>query len=677
MKLSIVIPAFNCENTLEECVNSLSIEEKHYSDVEVLIIDDGSSDNTAKIAKKIVNTIPCVKYFYQSNTGAGAARNLGLKHINGDYVWFIDGDDTVNQNSISIILYEIETHHPEILLFSYKLYDEAKNQFVPQSKRDSGILGTIEEGQHFTVNDHPNLLEAISYPWNKVYKSEFIKDSGLLFSETIVNNDIYFNICSLCLGRKIVKIGDELYTHVINKVDGQLTQIFDERRLNLIGVLDQTERKIRSLDINIEAINCFLSFKFNVLDWAITRTSGSIKYAFIDFLNEGLKKLTPYEYLIVSASSLFTANLKSQATKLGIPKAGVAISGDELMLSVIVPIYNVEAYLRKCLQSISNQTLNPRSFEVIMVDDKSTDASAQIALEFTRKYSNFKLIQLEKNTPGGAGIPSNIGINAAKGKYIGFVDSDDYIEPIMFEEMLMVALKEDSDVCICDFNIYYEKEKRISESNDQKVWKNFVKTIIDKKGLRAIKSQMLSLSPVPWRKIYKRDFLNSKGIRYPECEYFFEDNPLHWFVTTQLRKLSVVNKALITHRIGRVGQTMEGKPEKLIGFASHAETIKFFLDDNSMFDEFKLDYLQWYLSQTSWVLPRLGKLKSKYLRVMRSLCKEYTLADVKAARKIKTYKYARLFYNYGLIKGRQTFGQISMLCVSMAINFMQRLKLIK
>lgn len=672
MKLSIVIPAFNCEDTLETCISSLSIDNKHRDKIEILIVDDGSTDKTAEVARRMAETNTSIKYLYQNNAGAGAARNLGLKHIDGDYVWFIDGDDSVNENSINVIFYELVKHNPDILLFSYKLYDEAKNQFIAQSKRDKGILDSIEDEVPFTVKDHPTVLEAISYPWNKVYQTKFIKNSGLRFSETIVNNDIYFNVCSLAASQKTIKIGDELYTHVVNKIDGQLTQIFDERRLNLITVLAETESKLRTSETNPEALNSFLSFKFNVLDWAIVRTSGDIKNKILRYLNDELKKLSPYEYLKVSTSNLFTQNLKAQASKLGVPKAGSAIFQTELMLSVVVPIYNVEPYLRKSLQSIANQTLNSKSFEVIMVDDKSTDASAEIAEEFTKKYSNFRLIRLEENTPGGAGIPSNIGINAANGKYIGFVDSDDYIEPTMFEDMLLTALKEESDVCICDFKIYYEKEKRVAESNDQKVWKNFIKTVADRKDIRTIKSQMLSLSPVPWRKIYKRDFLNSKQIRYPECEYFFEDNPLHWFVSTQLNKVSVVNKALITHRIGRVGQTMEGKPEKLIGFATHAKTIKSFLDQNSLFDDFKLDYLQWYLSQTSWVLPKLGKLKSSYIKTMKHLCKEYTFNDVKAARKIKTYKYARMFYNYWVIKGHANTGKILMYTLDPLVRFIDK-----
>ena len=677
MKLSIIIPAYNCEKTIKNCISSILNREIHGIEVECIVVDDGSLDATRTIIQAINKKDDRIKYLYQENRGAGAARNLGLKHISGDYVWFIDGDDEVCPNAVNIIKYELNKHSPEVLLFAYKLYDEAKNSFAPISKRDSSIFDSIENEKEFSVKDYPELLEAISYPWNKVYSTNFIQKLDLSFSETIVNNDIYFNICALSLSKRIIKIADALYTHAINKIDGQLTQIFDERRLNLISVLTETEEKLRASNLSDECIFRFLSFKFNVLDWAIIRTSGEIKERFIQFLNEELSKLNAYEYLKVSASNLFTKSLKNQAQKIGIPKAGREIFGNNLMLSVVVPIYNVEPYLAQCLQSIANQTLNSNSFEVIMVDDKSTDSSATIAEEFTKKYSNFKLIKLDENTPGGAGIPSNIGINASRGRYIGFVDSDDYIEPTMFEDMLMSALMEDSDICICDFKIHYEKEKKIVESNDQKVWKKFIKTVVDNQSISNIKSQMLSLSPVPWRKIYKKSFLDQNNIRYPECEFFFEDNPLHWFVTAQLNKFSVVNKALITHRIGRVGQTMEGKPEKLIGFATHAKTIKEFLDTSGKFNEFKLDFLQWYLSQTSWVYPKLGGLRSKYLKTLKELCKEYTFKDIKAARKIKTYKFARIFYNQCLIKGYPRLGKLVMNIIDVFVQFAIKVRIIK
>lgn len=668
--ISVIIPAFNCEKTIAACVNSLLSRKPFNKEIEIIIVDDGSTDNTRTVAENLKKQHKHVKVLAQENKGAGAARNLGIEHAEGEYLWFIDGDDVVNENSINVISYELSRYKPQILVFNYKLFDESKNSYIANSNRDTNIYKSIPTGKTFDINQFPELLEAISYPWNKVYETSFVKEKKLAFSETIVNNDIFFNVASLSCANRIVKIDDALYTHFVNKVDGQLTQIFDKRRLNLIAVLKETENFLKnSTNISKDAFNKFQSFKLNVLDWAVLRTSGEIKEVFLNFLDEELIKLNPLDYIKVSSSKLFTQTLKNRVVKLGVPRSNLPISNDELMLSVVVPIYNVEPYLRIALQSIANQTLNERSFEVILVDDKSTDNSVKIAEEFTQKYSNFKLIKLEQNTPGGAGIPSNIGINAAKGKYVGFVDSDDYIVPTMFEDLLMAALNKDADVAICDFKIYYEKEKKEAPSNDQKTWQKVITSYVAKKDLRTIKSQLLSLSPVPWRKIYKKDFLDKNKIRYPEVDFFFEDNPLHWFVCTKLESIAFVNKPLIVHRIGRVGQTMEGKPEKLIGFETHAKLIKEFLDKNDSFENYKLDYLQWYLSQTSWVLPKLNGLRSQYLDTMKRLCKDYTFEDVKAARKIKIYKYARMFYNYGLIKGYPNIGRFMMNIVAPIVSF--------
>ena len=121
MKLSIIIPAYNCEKTIENCLSSILNRKVQGLDVEILIVDDGSLDGTSKIVQNISKNDSRIKYIYQENTGAGAARNLGLKNITGDYVWFIDGDDEVSPNAVNIIKYELNKHAPEVLLFTYKL----------------------------------------------------------------------------------------------------------------------------------------------------------------------------------------------------------------------------------------------------------------------------------------------------------------------------------------------------------------------------------------------------------------------------------------------------------------------------------------------------------------------------------------------------------------------------
>jgi glycosyltransferase involved in cell wall biosynthesis len=121
-------------------------------------------------------------------------------------------------------------------------------------------------------------------------------------------------------------------------------------------------------------------------------------------------------------------------------------------VSVIVPVYNVEKYVEKCLDSLYQQTLRPEEFEVIVVDDKSTDNSLKIVKEFKRKSKreNIKIIENKKNL--GPGKTRNIALKEAKGEYIYFLDSDDYIDPITLEVLLMFAYDNDSDMVIAGFN---------------------------------------------------------------------------------------------------------------------------------------------------------------------------------------------------------------------------------
>lgn len=116
------------------------------------------------------------------------------------------------------------------------------------------------------------------------------------------------------------------------------------------------------------------------------------------------------------------------------------------MISIIIPVYNSELFLNRCLNSIIIQTYS--DIEVILVDDGSTDTSLDICNFYARKDSRIKVIS-KKNE--GAGIARNTGLKIAKGDYIGFVDSDDYIEPSMYEKMYSSALKNNADIVQCGY----------------------------------------------------------------------------------------------------------------------------------------------------------------------------------------------------------------------------------
>lgn len=118
---------------------------------------------------------------------------------------------------------------------------------------------------------------------------------------------------------------------------------------------------------------------------------------------------------------------------------------NELIL-IVLPIYNVEKYLTKCIETVINQTY--KNIEVILVDDGSTDSSSKICDEFKKKDGRIKVIH-KKN--GGLSDARNIGLEIAKGKYVGFIDSDDYIEKNMFEILYNKIIKYDADVVKCEY----------------------------------------------------------------------------------------------------------------------------------------------------------------------------------------------------------------------------------
>ena len=118
-------------------------------------------------------------------------------------------------------------------------------------------------------------------------------------------------------------------------------------------------------------------------------------------------------------------------------------------ISIIVPIYNVEKYLPKCIDSIINQTLE--NIEIILVNDGSTDSCAEIIESYANKDNRIKVIH-KKN--GGQSSARNMGLDIAKGEYIGFVDSDDWLHYDMYENMYKSIKKVNSDLCVCGREAY-------------------------------------------------------------------------------------------------------------------------------------------------------------------------------------------------------------------------------
>lgn len=181
---------------------------------------------------------------------------------------------------------------------------------------------------------------------------------------------------------------------------------------------------------------------------------------------------------------------------------------DNPKISVIVPVYKVEKYLDKCLQSIVNQTY--KNLEIILVDDGSPDSCPAMCDEWADKDRRIKVIHKEN---GGVSSARNAGLDAAEGEYIGFVDSDDWIEPNMYEVLISNAISCSADKTMCDFFIFGQ----LNDKYDLTISNTEVFT--EKKDilLRAVSGENNAM----WRSIYSSKAIN--GIRFDETLTVAED----------------------------------------------------------------------------------------------------------------------------------------------------------
>lgn len=247
------------------------------------------------------------------------------------------------------------------------------------------------------------------------------------------------------------------------------------------------------------------------------------------------------------------------------------------LISIIVPVYKVEKYLEKCIQSIINQTYN--NLQIILVDDGSLDNCGKICDEYAKKDNRIEVIH---KTNGGLSDARNVGISKAKGKYIGFVDSDDYIEKSMYEDLYNLIEENQSDVCICNFYNVVGNNKSLKNPDNgiQKYNKIDIlrEILIDSK-----------IQSYAWNKLYKKELFDN--IKYPVGKKY-ED------IGTTFYILEKCNKIIVT-----------GTPEYY--YLNRADSIV-----NNVNEKTIIDYIELITERYDYIeknLKELGKYNKYYL----------------------------------------------------------------
>lgn len=266
-KVSVIIPVFNVEKYLRQCLES--VLNQTLRDIEVICVDDGSTDDSTKILKEYADSDERVKVIYQENKGAGAARNTGMHAAKGQYLFFMDSDDYCAADFLSKTTAYADKKRSDILVFNFCRFDEQSGE---KEYRDGLVKARYPQGKDtFSYKDNPRAICKIvnPTPWNKLYLHEFVKKSGLEWLEVSTTNDITFATLSVLAAERIAYLDETFLFYRVN-LKGSITSMKKYCQDNVI-------KAVLSVDKQAQNFSYYEVIKDSVREFIVSNLLGALK----------------------------------------------------------------------------------------------------------------------------------------------------------------------------------------------------------------------------------------------------------------------------------------------------------------------------------------------------------------------------------------------------------------
>lgn len=307
-------------------------------------------------------------------------------------------------------------------------------------------------------------------------------------------------------------------------------------------------------------------------------------------------------------------------------------------VSVVMPVYNVEPYLRQCLDSVINQTL--KEIEIICVDDGSTDASLDILKEYAAKDNRITVIT-QKNLY--AGVARNAGLSQAKGEYLSFLDSDDFFEPTLFEETYDIAEKEQSQIVFYQYTVYNEFNKSNEETRG--IDTRFLQKKIQTFETNQVKDNLLTIcGHVPWNKLINRKFVNSQDVYYQALPAS-NDTYFCLAILACAQKFTLLNKSLVHYRCNRSGSLVATRDKNPQNFYNAYKCVYKTLLQKGLYEKYKKTFLSAFVSTALWTLEHTVNNKDSVKAIIKeSIIPEFVCGNEKEISVVMLRRLYRIYH---------------------------------
>lgn len=543
--ISIIIPVFNVADYLDRCLNTVTSQT--YKNLEIILIDDGSTDDSGKICDIWGEKDNRIKVFHTVNKGVAAARNYAISIAKGDYIGFVDPDDYVNVDMFEILLNAADRFAADIVICGF---EEVKSEVRRTKQVPYTRYYARDEALHELIKDE----DIQSYVWNKLFKQQCVPKNPFLEIKQI--SDLAGMHKFFQRADVIVHINRSCYHYC--RRDVSLVSKPGSIEPSVFHCLAMQFR-YDDLYIENEKIRVFAAEKY--IKWIETNIKKKILETLhgCDDTNAELIKsrIAPFYSAHVKDFRDFVKGFTPEKEKelflflndpvaYSNPDEYASLYKDRApAISVIIPVYNAEKYLAQAIESVLQQDI--KDLEIICVDDGSTDGSKDILQAYSQKYNNITVLTQANLF---AGVARNNGLLAAQGEYIAFLDADDWLLPHALKELYAVAKTQDLDMIKGNFFNYNNENGKIFTTNYsinfgvKEEYRNRILTFYD------CPNQALSIADSPCNGLYKRSFLIYNNINFCNLKC---SNDRSFFIECLLKakRMMVVETFIFYYRVAQ------------------------------------------------------------------------------------------------------------------------------
>lgn len=549
--VSVVVPAYNVENYLRRCLDSLIAQT--FEPIEIIVVDDGSTDGTSAICDEYAVRDPRVRVIHRENGGRSAARNSGMDVACGKYIGFVDGDDYVDAEMFETMAASLEMDEEADFArcgvkveFQYEVSGDYRRWVQTYFKFD--FMGSVPITPELACLVDNSVC-------NKLYRRQTLTMNGIRFPEGFDNEDVVFSFFTLGKSSRMVALDMPFYRYVRNDRGIMARQVAE---FSATRVLPDSLTKVMPLvaeyllaDDRRDLLGAFFrrlcgaanGFKGDAAAKRVAQLLARTDYFYnrelldrrdLGWVRNQLSTLANYDWsdlAPIEVDPAFLPVLRPRFVRLENP-----------LVSVVIPVYNQELYLNFCLESVRKQTF--AEFEIICIDDGSSDHSRALLEKLAAIDGRMRVVHQENE---GAAATRNRGIREAKGKYIVFIDADDFVERTYLAEVVNRMEHDALDMCIIDLDCFdYRTRNRFdhywSICNQRSFYPDQpVFTFSDMKRFCCMVGPVSS--------VWRREFLQHHDIHFPSLRN--GEDTIFWMQSFPLAKrVGMIPKVFYHYRRG-------------------------------------------------------------------------------------------------------------------------------